>query len=242
MKNHLITNNFAILGIGSFGVKIVSSLATNVPQYIRLYGIDSDIGCLNNNMKTGVGRIIVGTSITRGLGARGSRSIGKESLMDSEKQIRQIIEDTDSVFLFSGLGGGIGSGGLPIVAESCETLKKKVICAVTIPASFEGNKVKKNAIEGLSALLPFSDVVYVILTEFCGGSFDLSFSERLKNSSTAVGKIVESVSTNIIQSQKASPFEVGESPIPQIITVIEESDKNGFMLLASGCKPYVLKI
>src|SRR6185312_3380427 len=71
----------------------------------------------------------------------------------------QVVKDCDLVFLFGGMGGGTGSGALPIVAEIAAETGALVIAFVTLPFSFEGGRRLKQAEEGLAALRKVCDAV-----------------------------------------------------------------------------------
>jgi cell division protein FtsZ len=58
------------------------------------------------------------------------------------------------IFLTAGMGGGTGTGAIPIAAEIARETSAVVIATVTMPFSFEMNKRAKNASEGVRRLQP----------------------------------------------------------------------------------------
>ena len=63
------------------------------------------------------------------------------------------------VFLLAGMGGGTGSGAVPVVAELAAEQGALVIAFVTMPFSFEGGRRLKQAEESLLALRRCCDAV-----------------------------------------------------------------------------------
>ena len=55
----------------------------------------------------------IGKEITKGLGAGGDVSIGERAAMESREEIKNILQGTD-LLSAAGMGGGTGTGGLPI--------------------------------------------------------------------------------------------------------------------------------
>lgn len=56
------------------------------------------------------------------------------------------------VFLTAGMGGGTGTGAIPIAAEIARTLGAVTIAIVTTPFQFEAGRREKNANEGIARL------------------------------------------------------------------------------------------
>jgi cell division protein FtsZ len=90
-------------------------------------------------------KIRIGDKITRGLGAGGDASIGQRAAEEDSEKIAQALEGSDMVFITSGLGGGTGSGGAPVVAEIAKAAGALTIGVVTKPFTFEGVKRKLTA-------------------------------------------------------------------------------------------------
>jgi cell division protein FtsZ len=64
-------------------------------------------------------KIQIGEVITRGLGSGGDPSVGRQAAEESvEKRLKMFLQDADMVFLTAGMGGGTGSGSIPIAAAS----------------------------------------------------------------------------------------------------------------------------
>ena len=97
-------------------------------------------------------KIHLGPNCTRGLGAGGDPRIGQAAAEESSKQIAEALAGADMVFLTGGMGGGTGTGSIPVVAEIAQKIGAVSIAIVTTPFSFEMGRRQKNAVEGLAKL------------------------------------------------------------------------------------------
>ncbi len=131
------------------GVKDVETIAINTDAQDLLYAVAHK-------------KILIGKTITNGLGAGSDPQIGEESAKENEEDIRSAIGGSDMVFVTCGLGGGTGSGSAPIVAEIARDMGALTIAIVTIPFSEEGVLRWKNAQFGLERLKKAADTVIVI--------------------------------------------------------------------------------
>jgi cell division protein FtsZ len=104
-------------------------------------------------------KVLIGTSVTRGLGAGGDPDLGREAAEADREKVAAIVKGCDLVFLIAGMGGGTGSGAAPIVAEVASEAGALVIAFVTMPFTFEGGRRVKQAEEGLMALRRCCDAV-----------------------------------------------------------------------------------
>ena len=107
-------------------------------------------------------KILIGKEVTKGLGAGSNPKIGEEAAKESEHQIKQSLKGADMVFLTCGLGGGTGSGSMPVIADIAKKLGCLTIGIITLPFSMEGKKRYENATEGLEKLESTVDTLIVI--------------------------------------------------------------------------------
>ena len=97
-------------------------------------------------------RIQLGPKVTRGLGAGGNPQIGREAAEESSRELAAALDGADMVFLTAGMGGGTGTGSIPVAARIARSLGAVTIAIVTTPFSFEMGRRQKNATEGLKQL------------------------------------------------------------------------------------------
>lgn len=107
-------------------------------------------------------KIQLGEKITRGLGAGGNPQVGSESAKENFEEIKAALENSDIVFIASGLGGGTGTGASPIIARAAKEIGALTVSVVTMPFDYEGKKKKELAEAGLIELKKESDSILVI--------------------------------------------------------------------------------
>ena len=107
-------------------------------------------------------KIQLGPSLTRGLGAGGDPEIGEAAAIESRDEIAKALEGADMVFLTAGMGGGTGTGAIPIAAEIAQSLGAVTIAIVTTPFSFEMGARQRNATNGLAKLRNHCDTLISI--------------------------------------------------------------------------------
>ncbi|HIP16125.1 MAG TPA: cell division protein FtsZ, partial [Methanothermococcus okinawensis] len=106
-------------------------------------------------------KILIGSTLTRGLGAGGYPEIGRKSAELARGVLEDVLKNADLVFVTAGLGGGTGTGSAPVVAEIAKEQGAIVIGVVTYPFKIERARLKK-AEEGLERLTEACDTVIVI--------------------------------------------------------------------------------
>ncbi len=107
-------------------------------------------------------KILLGKMLTKGLGAGSMPQIGEEAAVESEAEIDKVVQGSDIVFLTCGLGGGTGTGSLPVVANVAKKAGALTVAVVTFPFTMEGIRRKENAEMGLEKLRKETDTVIVI--------------------------------------------------------------------------------
>jgi cell division protein FtsZ len=160
LEHALLTDrNIAIklVGIGGAGSNAVDRLKMENLERLQLAVINTDYQALSSSPVQD--KVLIGMGVTRGLGAGGDPELGREAAEADREKIAHVVKDCDLVFLFGGMGGGTGSGALPVVAEVAAEQGALVIAFVTMPFSFEGGRRLKQAEEGLSALRRMADAV-----------------------------------------------------------------------------------
>jgi cell division protein FtsZ len=155
----LADRNVAIklVGVGGAGANAVDRLKMENLERLQLAVINTDYQALASSPVQD--KVLIGMSITRGLGAGGDPELGREAAEADREKISKVVKDCDLVFLIAGMGGGTGSGAAPAVAEIAAETGALVIAFVTMPFSFEGGRRLKQAEEGLIALRKVCDAV-----------------------------------------------------------------------------------
>jgi cell division protein FtsZ len=106
-------------------------------------------------------KILIGKTLTRGLGAGGYPEVGKKAAELARGTLEDVFKDTDLVFVTAGMGGGTGTGVAPVVAEIAKEQGAIVVGMVSSPFRVERARTVK-AEEGLEDFRRAADTVIVL--------------------------------------------------------------------------------
>ena len=163
-----------IVGIGQAGGKIADQFLmddrkSHVPHTFEAIAINTAVSDL-----TGLGyipkedRILIGETLVKGHGVGADN---KKAAQIAEDDIEIIlnrisksgVSNLDAFFLVAGLGGGTGSGTIPIVARHLKRIYDEPVYAISIlPADNEADIYTLNAARSLKALLPNCDATILV--------------------------------------------------------------------------------
>jgi cell division protein FtsZ len=136
-------------------------------------------------------RIQLGEKLTRGLGAGGDHKVGSKAAEESRDIIEDIVQGVDMVFIAAGMGGGTGTGGIPVVAEVAKQSGALTIAVVTKPFRFEGTHRAEVAEEGLLNLSGKVDTLIIIpndrLLQLCDAKTTVDSAFRLADDALLLG-------------------------------------------------------
>ncbi len=171
-----------VVGVGGGGGNIINTLSEVGIEGVELIAVNTDAQVLALNKAPT--KIQIGSKLTRGLGAGGNPEIGRRSAEEDAEKIKQHLEGADMVFLTAGMGGGTGTGAIPVIAQIAkEEVGALTVAVVTKPFSFEGKRRMDNASRGISELREFVDTLIVIsndkLFEICGKNITIKESFRI---------------------------------------------------------------
>ncbi len=150
----------AVVGVGGGGNNTVQRLSMMDIKGAGLFAFNTDgkqLATINPN----VTKLILGKEITHGLGAGGFPEIGEKSAELSRNEIEFLLKDTNLVFITAGMGGGTGTGAMPVVARIAKESGAIVIGIVTLPFSLERVRLE-TARKGVDKLKQNLDTVVVI--------------------------------------------------------------------------------
>jgi cell division protein FtsZ len=149
-----------VVGVGGGGGNAVNTMIDSGLTGVQFIAANTDSQALQHNRAPM--KLQLGGKETRGLGCGADPDKGRSSATEVRDRIREVLDDTDMVFVTAGLGGGTGTGAAPIVAEIAREIGALTIGVVTKPFLFEGRNRMKYAEQGLDELHRVVDTVITI--------------------------------------------------------------------------------
>ena len=239
------TPKIMVIGAGGAGCNAVNRLANMGVSGAQLVAINTDkqhLALINDELT----KILIGKSVTRGLGAGGYPEIGAKAAEVSRSALEEVLADVDMLFISAGMGGGTGTGAAPIVAEIAKEQGAIVIGIVTYPFALEKARLIK-AEEGIESLRHVTDTVVVIdnnrLVELVP---NLPIQDAFKVADEVIARTVRGITETITQpslinldyadvravmsNQGLSVIAVGESKsVDKVNEVVEDTLKNALL-------------
>ena len=152
-----------LIGVGGGGGNAVEHMMNANIHGVEYICANTDAQVLS---KMGAKSTIqLGTEITKGLGAGTNPDIGRQAAQEDRDHIAQVINGADMLFLTAGMGGGTGTGAVPVIASIAKDLGILTVAVVTKPFPFEGGKRRQVAEDGLVELRQHVDSLIVVPNE-----------------------------------------------------------------------------
>jgi len=150
-----------VIGVGGGGGNAVSSMVENgAISGVEFIVCNTDAQVLLNNKA--LTKIQIGEKITKGLGVGGDPEIGTQAAEESIEKLKELMIDTDMVFITAGMGGGTGTGAAPVIARLAKESGALTVGIVTKPFAFEGTRRTVAAEDGIEKLREAVDTLIVI--------------------------------------------------------------------------------
>lgn len=183
-----------VIGVGGGGSNAVNYMYEQQIPHINFVICNTDEDHLKRSPVPT--KVLIGKSITNGLGAGNIPEVGKKCAESSEEEIKALFDEkTEMVFITAGMGGGTGTGAAPIVAQLAKEAGKLTIGIVTIPFFFEGEKKIIKAIEGAEEMKKNVDAILVINNENLIDLYkDLNFFNAFSKADDTLANAARSIS------------------------------------------------
>ncbi|MBC8387173.1 MAG: cell division protein FtsZ [Actinobacteria bacterium] len=146
-----------VIGIGGGGSNAINRMMDDNLSGCEFVAINTDAQALM--MSNADKKILIGET---GLGAGSDPEIGRIAAEKSIDVIKEVVKDSDMVFITCGEGGGTGTGAAPIIASVAKESGCLTVAVVTKPFTFEGSKRMIQAEEGIKNLKGKVDTLIVI--------------------------------------------------------------------------------
>lgn len=139
-----------VIGAGGGGTNAVNRMIYDEVQHVEFIVVDTNVISASSSIAKNI--IQIGENEAKGIGAGANPEVGEKSARENIEEIKSKIINTDLLFLTAGMGGGTGTGALPVIAELAKEMGILTIGIVTKPFKFEGKTRLRNAEEGIRKL------------------------------------------------------------------------------------------
>ncbi|CAA9890047.1 GTP-binding tubulin-like cell division protein [Candidatus Methylobacter favarea] len=149
-----------VIGVGGGGGNAVNHMVGCHIEGVEFICANTDAQALR---KLNIGTIIqLGVELTKGLGAGTNPEVGKQAAEENRERIKEVIQGADMIFLTAGMGGGTGTGAIPVIAEIAREMGMLTVAVVTKPFLFEGKRKQAIAEQGIAELEKYVDSLITI--------------------------------------------------------------------------------
>lgn len=149
-----------LIGVGGAGCNAVDRLLEFGLEGVEYLAANTDAQALRRCHAPH--KILLGRRTTRGMGTGGNARTGAQAARESYPELTEALLGADLVFLAGGMGGGTGSGAIPVVAELVRSLDSLALAIVTTPFGWEGHPRQRVATAGILQLQRFCDTLVVV--------------------------------------------------------------------------------
>lgn len=163
-----------VIGIGGGGNNAVDRMIEANVAKAEFIAVNTDLQQLKT-VKAPIA-LQIGARLTQGLGAGAKPEIGQKAAEETENAIKELLENTEMVFITAGMGGGTGTGAAPVIAKLAKEMGILTVAVVTKPFFFEGPQRAKNAEQGIDNLAANVDAIVTIPNDLLLKSADKKIS------------------------------------------------------------------
>jgi len=149
-----------VIGVGGAGGNAVNSIIESGCQGVSFIVANTDAQALE--LSKAQYKIQIGVKSTKGLGAGANPEVGKRAAEEDLEKIMDVVSGADIVFIVGGMGGGTGSGGLPVIARALRERSILCIAIVTRPFLFEGKRRASIADAAIEKLKQDVDTLIIV--------------------------------------------------------------------------------
>jgi len=143
----LTDSQIKVIGVGGSGVNAINRMFKEKISNVELIALNTDSQSLK--MCPVEKKFLLGSKVTHGLGTGMDFKLGERAAKENRNELKTIFAGAKLLFLTCGLGGGTGSGALPVLGEIAKELGILTLAVITLPFSFEGIYRKSVALAAL---------------------------------------------------------------------------------------------
>lgn len=152
-----------VIGVGGCGCNAVNNMIASKLAGVEFIAVNTDVQ--NLALSKANSKLQIGAKLTRGLGAGANPDIGRDAALEDAEALREVLAESDMVFVTAGMGGGTGTGAAPVIAEIAKSMGALTVAVVTKPFMYEMGKRIAHAKRGLEEMKKYADSVIIIPNE-----------------------------------------------------------------------------
>jgi cell division protein FtsZ len=153
-----------VIGTGSGGTNALNHMINKGLLGVDFIAVNTDKQHLDEISEAEI-KLHIGNKHTGGRGAGGDPLKGEDAAKEDREEISKTVRGSDMVFITTGMGGGTGTGSIPIIAKIAKEHGALVVGVVTTPFKVEGDEKTEIAEEGIRKLREEVDTLIVIPNE-----------------------------------------------------------------------------
>lgn len=184
-----------VIGVGGGGGNAVSSMIDGESILgVEFIAINTDAQVLLANKAPT--KLQIGEKLTKGLGVGGNPELGAQAAEESIEKMKELLVDSDMVFITAGMGGGTGTGAVPTISRLAKEAGALTVGIVTKPFHFEGTRRMVIAEEGIETLREQVDTLIVIPNQRLMDVIDrkMTLLEAFRVADSVLGQAVAGIS------------------------------------------------
>jgi cell division protein FtsZ len=198
MIKEVIRPKITVIGVGGAGGNMLNAIVKEQISNINYIALNTDLQALSHvNVED---KIILGSSLTGGMGTGANPEVGKLALEENIQAILEKVDSSDIVFLLGGLGGGTGSGVIPLLAKILQEKQILSIALLTKPFFFEGSRRMHVAQQAIIKIEENIDTLIVIPNQKLfesDSAQDISLSEAFNKINLLMVNCIRAVAETI---------------------------------------------
>lgn len=202
-----------VVGVGSGGCRAVNHMIAAGLKHVDFIAMDTDAQVLNLNHAST--KIHLGWQMMRQRGGPcpgNEPETGRQAAEESVYDIRAALRGADLVIIVAAMGGGTGSGAVPVIAEEARRLDGFPIAVTCSPFVFEGTRRRGYARAGLDLLAKHAHAVFNISAARALSSINpnLTLDQAYQRLDDMLFKSVHGLTTSIAEEGRVVNLKLSE--------------------------------
>ena len=156
--------NIKVIGSGTGGTNAINHMIDSGLSGVEFIAVNTDKPHLDEISKAET-KLHIGSKHTGGLGVGGDPAKGEAAANEDREAITDSLRGANMVFVTTGMGGGTGTGSIPVIAKIARDMGALTVGVVTTPFEVEGEEKMAISEAGIKKLREEVDALIVIPNE-----------------------------------------------------------------------------